>query len=103
MLADLETGKIQGIMKLAPVMHWLIRHRPALGVVQEGITQEQLGVAVRLGNETLGQAINAAQARLRRRGCWTNSSEMVTDMIRCIHLFTGKDGQSHVEETTIPS
>ncbi len=23
-------------------------------------------------------------------------------MIRCLHLFTGKDGQSHVEETTIP-
>jgi quercetin dioxygenase-like cupin family protein len=23
-------------------------------------------------------------------------------MIRCIYLFTGEDGQSHVEETTIP-
>ncbi|MGB6068617.1 MAG: cupin domain-containing protein [Desulfomonilaceae bacterium] len=23
-------------------------------------------------------------------------------MIRCIHLFTGSDGRSHVEETTIP-
>jgi hypothetical protein len=23
-------------------------------------------------------------------------------MIRCIHLFTGADGQSHVEDRTIP-
>jgi polar amino acid transport system substrate-binding protein len=68
MLADLEAGKLQGVMKLAPVMHWLIRQRPALRVVQEGITQEKLGVAVRLGNEPLRQAIDAAQARLREQG-----------------------------------
>lgn len=27
---------------------------------------------------------------------------MVTDMIRCIHLFTGADGRSHVEDRAIP-
>jgi quercetin dioxygenase-like cupin family protein len=27
---------------------------------------------------------------------------MAKGMIRCIHLFTGADGESHVEETTIP-
>jgi polar amino acid transport system substrate-binding protein len=68
MLADLEAGKIGAVMKLAPVMHWLIRNRPALGVVQEGITTEQLGLAVRLGNEPLRRAIDDAQARLRERG-----------------------------------
>ncbi len=68
MLDDLEAGRIGAVMKLAPVMHWLIRNRPALGVVQEGITAEKLGVAVRLGNEALRRAIDAAQARLRQRG-----------------------------------
>ena len=68
MLDDLEAGTIGAVMKLAPVMHWLLRNRPALGVVQEGITDEKLGVAVRLGNEALRQAIDDAQARLRENG-----------------------------------
>ncbi len=68
MLDDLEAGRIGAVMKLAPVMHWLIRNRPALRVVQEGITAEKLGVAVRLGNDALRQAIDDAQMRLRQRG-----------------------------------
>jgi ABC-type amino acid transport substrate-binding protein len=68
MLADLEAGKIGAVMKLAPVMHWFVRSRPALRVVQEGITREKLGVAVRLGNDALRRAIDDAQARLRERG-----------------------------------
>jgi ABC-type amino acid transport substrate-binding protein len=68
MLDDLEAGKIGGVMKLAPVMRWLIRNRPALRLVQEGITKEELGAAVRLGNVALRAAINEAQERLRERG-----------------------------------
>lgn len=68
MLDDLEAGAIGAVMKLGPVMHWLIRNRPVLRVVQEGITDEKLGVAVRLGNEALRQAIDDAQARLRELG-----------------------------------
>jgi ABC-type amino acid transport substrate-binding protein len=34
MLDDLTAGKIGAAMKLAPVMRWLIRDRPALRVVQ---------------------------------------------------------------------
>jgi ABC-type amino acid transport substrate-binding protein len=68
MLDDLEAGRIGAIMKLAPVMHWLIRNRPPLRVVQEGITAEKLGVAVGLGNAPLRQAIDDAQARLQARG-----------------------------------
>jgi len=68
MLDDLEAGTIGAVMKLAPVMHWLIRNRPALRLVQEGITDEKLGVAVRLGNDALRRAIDDAQARLRQRG-----------------------------------
>jgi ABC-type amino acid transport substrate-binding protein len=68
MLDDLEAGTIGAVMKLAPVMHWLIRNRPALRVVQEGITKEKLGIAVRLGNDALRQAIDEAQERLGQRG-----------------------------------
>jgi ABC-type amino acid transport substrate-binding protein len=68
MLDDLEAGKIGAVMKLAPVMHWFVRSRPALRVVQVGITQEELGVAVRRGNDGLRQLINDAQARLTERG-----------------------------------
>ena len=68
MLDDLAAGKIGAVMKLAPVMRWLTRDRPALRVVQEGITDERLGVAVGLGNEALRQAIDGAQARLQEEG-----------------------------------
>lgn len=68
MLDDLAAGKIGGVMKLAPVMHWLTRTRPGLRVVQEGITDEALGIAVRLGNEALRKALDDAQARLRDSG-----------------------------------
>jgi polar amino acid transport system substrate-binding protein len=68
MLDDLQAGTIGAVMKLAPVMRWLIRNRPALRLVQEGITAEKLGVAVRFGNDRLRQAINDAQGRLRERG-----------------------------------
>ena len=69
MLDDLEAGTIGAVMKLAPVMHWLIRNRPALRIVQEGITNEKLGVAVRLGNDALRRAIDDAQARLSEQRC----------------------------------
>ena len=68
MLNDLESGNIGAVMKLAPVMHWLIKNRPAFRVVQERITDEKLGVAVGLHNEELRQVIDSAQERLRERG-----------------------------------
>jgi polar amino acid transport system substrate-binding protein len=68
MLNDLESGNIGAVMKLAPVMRWLIKERPALRVVQECITDEKLGVAVGLHNQELRQAIDSAQERLRERG-----------------------------------
>jgi len=68
MVDDLAAGRIGAVMKLEPVMRWLIRTRPGLRMVQEGITDEKLGVCVRIGNDGLRQAINAAQARLQTRG-----------------------------------
>ncbi len=68
MLDDLDAGRIAAVMKLAPVMHWFIRGRPHLRMVQQGITQESIAVATGLANETLRRAIDAAQARLQANG-----------------------------------
>jgi len=68
MLDDVEAGRIAAVMKLAPVMRWFTRDRPALKVVQETITDEELGVCVALGNVPLQEAIDAAMARLRADG-----------------------------------
>ena len=68
MLDDLDAARIGAVMKLAPVMHWFVRDRPNLRVVQENITDESLAVAVSPGNGTLRQAINEAQSRLVANG-----------------------------------
>jgi polar amino acid transport system substrate-binding protein len=68
MLDDLDAGRIAAVMKLAPVMHWFVKDRPRLRVVQEGITHEDLAIATGLANDPLRQAIDAAQARLRNNG-----------------------------------
>jgi polar amino acid transport system substrate-binding protein len=67
-LGDLSNGGCDVFMKLAPVMHWLVRDRPDLQVVQTGITQELLAISVRRGDATLRTAINQAQQRLRNDG-----------------------------------
>ena len=59
---------IAAAMKLEPVMRWLIRSRPALRIVQAGITEERLAVSVRRGNAGLLQAIDQAQAALKADG-----------------------------------
>jgi ABC-type amino acid transport substrate-binding protein len=68
MLDDLEAGRIGAIMKLGPVMRWLTRERRSLGVVQEMITEETLGICVRRGNDRLRAALDEAQARLASNG-----------------------------------
>jgi ABC-type amino acid transport substrate-binding protein len=68
MLDDLAAGRLGAVMKLAPVLRWLTRDRPALRVVQQGLTEEAIAVAVALGNAGLRTAIDAARARLAARG-----------------------------------
>jgi ABC-type amino acid transport substrate-binding protein len=68
MLDDVESGRIAAAMKLAPVMRWLLKDRPSLAVVQEGITVEKLAISVRSGNGQLLQSLNRAQAALAADG-----------------------------------
>jgi hypothetical protein len=55
-------------MKLGPVMHWLTQQRPALRIVQTGITEEKLAICVRRGANALRTALDASQARLASSG-----------------------------------
>src|SRR3954454_5074174 len=67
-LGDLSSGGCDVFMKLAPVTEWFVRDRPALKVVQTGITREYLGVCVRKGDTALRSAIETAQAALTKEG-----------------------------------
>jgi ABC-type amino acid transport substrate-binding protein len=67
-LDDLSSGGCDAFMKLAPVMHWLVRDRPKLRVVRTSITRELLGICVRRGNTDLREAIDRAQRTLREDG-----------------------------------
>lgn len=67
-LDDLEQGRIGAFMKLEPVMRSLTAERPRLGVVQTGVTQELIGVAVALDDVDLAVRIDAAQRQLAASG-----------------------------------
>ena len=63
-LDDVEADRVQAFMKLEPVMRELTRGRPALRVVQTGITDERIASAVRLDDTALADAIDGAQRAL---------------------------------------
>ncbi len=65
-LDDLESGAIDGMIKLAPVLRRLVAGRPDLAVVAEIPTHERIAIAVAPTNAPLADAINAAQAEFRR-------------------------------------
>ena len=74
-LDDLDAGRIQAFMKLEPVMRQLTRDRPALRVVQTGITDERIASAVRPDDAALADAIDAAQRALAADGTFATLSE----------------------------
>jgi polar amino acid transport system substrate-binding protein len=67
-LDDVETGRVDGFMKLEPVMRWLTRDRPTLTVAQTGITHEEIGVAVRRDDTELADRIDGVLDELRADG-----------------------------------
>lgn len=67
-LDDLGNGTIAAFMKLEPVMRWLTHDRPALQVVQTGITTELIALAVRLDDTTLASGVELAQRALADSG-----------------------------------
>lgn len=67
-LDDVAAGRVDGFMKLEPVMRWLTRDRPGLAVVQTGITQEEIGVAVRRDDAELADRLDGVLDELRGDG-----------------------------------
>ncbi len=102
MLDDLAAGRIGAVMKLAPVMHWL--KEPAL-LARSGRGNHRRK-ARRCG--PLGERNFAAGDRwgagpiTRKRRAYAIGEKMAPGMTRCVHLYTGADGWSHVENTEIP-
>ena len=64
-LDDLTAGRIGAVIKLHPVIAWLVRDRPELAVVAEIPTHEELGIAFAKGNAALADAVDGALAALK--------------------------------------
>src|SRR5215813_8057748 len=67
-LDDLEAGRIGLVIKLFPVISWLLKNRPQLAVALQVPTHEQLGIAFAKQNQPLCEAVNRAVATLRDNG-----------------------------------
>jgi ABC-type amino acid transport substrate-binding protein len=67
-LDDLSAGHIGAIIKLFPVLTWLVKGRRDLAVVQQIPTHEKLGIAFAKDNVRLCAAVNKALADLKDRG-----------------------------------
>jgi len=67
-LNDLEAGRIGFVVKLHPVISWLVQTRPALSVAFQVPTHEKLGIAFAKNNTTLCQEMDAVVQTLRANG-----------------------------------
>jgi len=67
-LDDLEAGRIGLIIKLFPVISWLVRDRTDLAVVMQEPTHERLGIAFAPNRADLCDAVDDAIRQLRTAG-----------------------------------
>src|SRR6266568_8305306 len=67
-LDDLEAGRIGLVIKLFPVISWLVKDRPQLAVATQVPTHEQLGIAFAKDNQDLCDAVDRELAKLRDTG-----------------------------------
>jgi polar amino acid transport system substrate-binding protein len=65
---DLEAGRIGLIIKLFPVISWLVRGRASLAVPLQAPTRERLGIAYARDRADLADAIDAEIQALRETG-----------------------------------
>jgi ABC-type amino acid transport substrate-binding protein len=69
-LEDLSAGRIGALIKLFPVVSWLVQGRPDLAVVQQVPTDEKLGIAFARSNTQLCEAVNRALDELKQNGAF---------------------------------
>jgi ABC-type amino acid transport substrate-binding protein len=67
-LDDLEAGRIGLVIKLFPVISWLVKDRPQLSVAMQVPTHEKLGIAFAKDNDGLCAAVNRVLSTLRDNG-----------------------------------
>jgi polar amino acid transport system substrate-binding protein len=67
-LDDLSAGNIGALIKLFPVVSWLVKERRELAVVQQIPTHEKLGIAFAKTNAGLCAAVNKSLASIKERG-----------------------------------
>jgi ABC-type amino acid transport substrate-binding protein len=67
-LDDLEAGTIGLVIKLFPVISWLVKDRPVLSVAMQVPTHEKLGIAFAKESDELREAVNAALDTLHGNG-----------------------------------
>jgi polar amino acid transport system substrate-binding protein len=67
-LDDLEAGRLGLVIKLFPVISWLVKDRPKLSVAMQVPTHEKLGIAFAKDNEELCNAVNRALELLHDNG-----------------------------------
>jgi polar amino acid transport system substrate-binding protein len=67
-LDDLEAGRIGLVIKLFPVISWLVKDRPLLAVAMQVPTQEKLGIAFANERADLCDAVDAEIQALRDNG-----------------------------------
>jgi polar amino acid transport system substrate-binding protein len=107
-LDDLATGRIGLVIKLFPVISWLVKDHPQLTVAMQVPTHEKLGIAFAKDNESLCEAVNHALTTLHDNGRfaelqarWFPASFSVRSMLHAFKLYTGPDNASHVLEGVI--
>ena len=67
-LDDLEAGRIGLVIKLFPVISWLVRDRPQLCVAMQIPTGEKLGIAFANDRADLCEAVDSAIRALHGNG-----------------------------------
>ena len=67
-LDDLSAGRIGAIIKLFPVLSWLVEDRGELAVIEQIPTHEKLGIAFARTNTGLCQEVNKSLASVKGSG-----------------------------------
>ena len=69
-LDDLSAGRIGALIKLFPVISWLVKDRSELSVIEQIPTHEKLGIAFARTNLGLCQAVNESLEGIKKRGAF---------------------------------
>ena len=67
-LDDLSAGRVGALIKLFPVISWLVKDRDGLAVIEQVPTHEKLGIAFARTNTGLCQAVNESLESLKKSG-----------------------------------